>query len=171
MAMHEIFTIGYGGRHRDEFIDLLKRHEIKVLVDVRSKPDRAFMHVFTRPHLSKHLPAEGIAYVFLGDSLGGYPSDEDCFVNGRLSASRCEERDWYQNGIARLKALAREKRVAIMCAERDPENCHRSFVVGATVTKDADFAIQHIDMAGELVPHDALEVESKPRQLDMQVLL
>ena len=95
-----------------------------------------------------------------GDSLGGFPSDEDCFVNGKLSASRCEERDWYQRGITRLKALAREKRVAIMCAERDPQNCHRSFVVGETVTKDADFAVQHIDKAGELVPHSALEADS-----------
>lgn len=121
------------------------------------------MHVFTRPYLTRHLPPEGIAYEFMGDSLGGYPADEDCFVNGKLSASRCEERDWYQRGISRLKALAREKRVAFMCAERDPQNCHRSYVVGATVKKDADFAVQHIDKAGDLVPHSSLEAETSQR--------
>ena len=154
--MTELFTIGYGGRNRGELIVLLKRHEIELLIDVRSMPERSFMQVFKGSYLSRHLPPEGIAYEFMGDTLGGFPSDEDCFVNGKLNAARCEERDWYQRGIASLKARARQKRVAIMCAERDPENCHRNYVIGITLTKDADFTVLHIDKAGGLIPHTAL---------------
>lgn len=167
MAMHEILTIGYGGRATDEFIALLKRYEIEVLVDVRTQPYSKFNADFTRSTLVKILARADIGYAFMGDSLGGRPADEDCFVGGKLDAARCEERDWYQHGIARLKALARERRVAIMCSEKDPANCHRSYVVGATVAKDADFAVAHIDKAGELKTQVALEGETKPRQLDM----
>ncbi len=171
MERRRIFTIGYGGRATEEFIALLKRYKIDVLVDVRTMPYSKFNPDFTRSCLAKILAYAGLTYAFMGDSLGGRPDDETCFVAGKLNASRCEERDWYQHGIARLKALAREQRVAIMCSEKDPAYCHRSYVVGATVAKDADFAVAHIDKAGELKTQATLEGEIKPRQLNMQVLL
>ena len=166
MVQRKIFTVGYGGRTSDEFIVLLKRYGIETLVDVRSQPYSKFNPDFTRSLLSKTLARTGQDYVFMGDSLGGRPDDESCFVAGKLDAARCEERDWYQRGIRDLKALARERRVAIMCSEKDPANCHRSYVVGKILAKDADIAVAHIDKAGELKSQAELETQIKPRQLD-----
>ncbi len=170
MEQREILTIGYGGRGTIEFLELLTRYQIELLVDVRTVPYSGYYADFCKDALSRKLTDNGIAYQWL-KALGGRPDDDDCFVGGKLNASRCEKRDWYQRGIARLKTLAREQRVAIMCSEKDPAHCHRSFVLGATLAKDASFAMLHIDKAGELKTQAALEGEIKPRQLDMQVLL
>lgn len=167
MEQREIFTIGYGGRPTDEFVAMLKHYKIDILVDVRTQPYSKFNPDFTRSSLSNIVARAGLDYVFMGDSLGGRPDDGHCFVAGKLNADRCEERDWYMRGIAGLKALAREQLVAIMCSEKDPAHCHRSYVVGATVAKDDDFAVAHIDKAGELKTQAALAAELKPRQLDM----
>ena len=170
MERREIFTIGYGGRKTIEFLELLARYQIELLVDVRTLPYSRYYADFRKEALPRKLNENGIAYEWL-ESLGGRPDDADCFVDDKLNASRCEERDWYQGGIARLKALARDQRVAIMCSEKDPANCHRSYVVGATLAKDANFAVAHIDRAGELKTQASLQREIKPRQLAMQVLL
>ena len=164
--MTEVYTIGYGGRTSEEFVALLKQYKIMLLVDVRTVPYSGYYEDFRKEALSQKLKEKGIAYEWL-KALGGRPDDDDCFVDGKLNAARCEERDWYQHGIKQLKALARERRVAIMCSEKDPAHCHRSYVVGATVAKDVDFAVAHIDKAGELKTQAALEGEIKPRQLDM----
>lgn len=49
----KIFTVGYGGRKPGEFIDLLKKNDVKIVVDVRLKPERAFMGIYAKgkdPH-------------------------------------------------------------------------------------------------------------------------
>jgi len=165
--MREIFTIGYGGRTAGEFLELLARYHIKLLVDVRTVPYSGYYADFRKDALRGKLNEKGIAYEWL-KSLGGRPDDNECFVDGKLNAKRCEEREWYQHGIACLKALAREQRVAIMCSEKDPQNCHRSYVVGATLAKDVNFAVVHIDKAGGRKGHAELEAElkakAKPRQ-------
>jgi len=166
MEQREIYTIGYGGRATEEFIALLNRYAIDTLVDVRTQPYSKFNPDFTRSTLAKILARAGLNYAFMGDALGGRPDDETCFVAGKLNAARCEERDWYQRGIRDLKALAREQHVAIMCSEKDPAHCHRSYVVGATVAKDASFAVTHIDKAGELKTQAALVAETS---LDYQL--
>ena len=166
MALREIYTVGYGGRATDEFIGLLQRYQIDALVDVRTQPYSRFNPDFTRSALRQILARAGIDYIFMGDSLGGRPNDEDCFVAGKLDAERCQSRDWYQRGIAGLKALAQRKRVTMMCSEKDPAHCHRSYVVGATMAHQEAFAVLHIDKTGQLKAQATLEAEVKPRQLD-----
>jgi len=166
--MREIFTIGYGGRTADEFFKLLACYHIKLLVDVRTVPYSGYYADFRKDTLRRKLNEKGIAYKWL-KSLGGRPDDKSCFVEGKLDAKRCEEREWYQHGIARLKALARKQRVAIMCSEKDENDCHRKYVVGATLAKDVNFAVVHIDKTGKRKEHAELEAEAKPRQLDLKL--
>ncbi|MCY3574781.1 MAG: DUF488 domain-containing protein [Chloroflexi bacterium] len=165
--MTKIYTIGYGGRSSGDFVALLRRYDIALLVDVRSQPYSKFNPDFTRSALTRILRDAGIDYVFLGEALGGRPSDEDCFVDGLLNAERCEERAWYRQGIRRLKSLAAQRRSAIMCSEKDPAHCHRSYTIGVTLQKDASCAVLHIDKSGALKDQAALQAEAKPRQLDM----
>lgn len=164
--MTKIYTIGYGGRSSNDFMQLLRRYDIALLVDVRSQPYSKFNPDFTRSTLTRILRGAGVDYAFLGETLGGRPTDEDCFVDGLLNAARCEERAWYRQGIARLKSLAAQRCTAIMCSEKDPANCHRSYTIGVTLQKDPSCSVLHIDKGGALKDQAALEDEAKPRQLD-----
>lgn len=153
--MPEVFTIGYGGRETDEFIALLNEYEIDTLVDVRSQPYSRFSPDFCRERLSAILNRRGIRYEFMGNSLGGRPADSQCYTYSPqrkqklLDAKKCETKDFYRNGIARLKmALAAGSRIVIMCSELEPHDCHRGYVLGKTLDSD-EIAVTHIGRYGE----------------------
>ena len=180
--MNKIFTIGYGNRNISEFLDLLRKYEIELLVDVRSHPNTQSEYgdlaKFNRVALNDTLNREGIGYLFPRSTsrfyskenlLGGRPrNDPDCYIDGKLNAERCEERRWYREGIAILKESAREKRVVIMCSELDPERCHRYYVIGKTLSKDEIFAVIHIDRAGGPISHNELERTLKAKEKPTQ---
>lgn len=153
--MRKIFTIGYGGRETDEFLKLLTRYEIDTLVDVRSQPYSRYMPDFSKERLAKILSRFGINYQFMGDSLGGRPEDPGCYTysprrkKNLLDAKKCETKDFYQNGISRLKhELANGRRIVMMCSELEPQDCHRGYVLGKTLNCDG-IAVVHIGKHGE----------------------
>jgi len=153
--MSEIFTIGYGGRETDEFVALLNEYEIDTLVDVRSQPYSRYAPDFCKERLSAILNRSGIEYQFMGDSLGGRPDDSHCYTYSPqrkkklLDARKCESRDFYRNGIARLKtALSDGSRVVLMCSELEPHDCHRGYVLGKTLDGD-EIEVTHIGRYGE----------------------
>ena len=91
----------------------------------------------------------------MGDSLGGRPDDPDCYTysprrrKNLLDAKKCETKVFYQNGISRLKnELADGQRIVMMCSELEPQDCHRSYVLGKTLNCD-DIAVVHIGKHGE----------------------
>lgn len=87
----------------------------------------------------------------MGDSLGGRPNDPSCYSDGRVEYSEVERRNWYQDGIARLRtACGQGRRVALMCSELDPERCHRSKLIGRTLECEG-ICVQHIDRDGSLI--------------------
>ncbi len=159
--MHEIFTIGYGGRTTTEFVALLERYGIETLADVRSSPYSQYHTDFDRPHLRKLLERSDMRYVFMGDSLGGRPDDRDCYSysparrKALLDPSKCETKDFYLAGISHLKKLARGTQVALMCSELDPQNCHRSYVIGKTLERRG-IQVVHIDRNGQRKPQAEL---------------
>jgi uncharacterized protein (DUF488 family) len=151
----QLLTIGYGNdRAAEEFIALLRRYNIEYLVDVRSKPYSKYRPEFSKDALAAILTRAGFKYVFMGDSLGGLPSDPTCFVDGKVSYAACREKEWFRAGLARLaKGVQDGRRIAIMCAELEPERCHRSKLVGEAL-RDLGVPIAHIDDDGELVPQE-----------------
>ena len=153
--MLEVFTIGYGGRETDEFIAILDKYDIDTLVDVRSQPYSRYAPDFCRDKLSALLNRSGIEYRFMGNSLGGRPDDRQCYTYSPqrkkklLDARKCEARDFYQQGITRLKrSLATGRRIVIMCSELEPHECHRGYVLGKTLDGD-EIAVVHIGRYGE----------------------
>ncbi len=153
--MNEIFTIGYGGRDTSDFIALLNQYDIDTLVDVRSQPYSRYAPDFNKERLSAILSRSGIAYQFMGDSLGGRPDDSECYTYSPqrkkklLDARKCETRDFYQRGISRLKrALSAGRRIALMCSELEPHDCHRGYVLGKTLDDD-ETTVVHIGRYGE----------------------
>ncbi|MDH5443644.1 MAG: DUF488 domain-containing protein [Hadesarchaea archaeon] len=114
--MPKIFTIGYGNRKFDDFVSLLKRFDIELIIDVRHFPTSKWPE-FVKENLQRTLPAMGIGYVHIRE-LGGYSG-------GYGNYTRTRE---FKQGLKELMKLAREKSSAIMCVESYPSACHRRFI-------------------------------------------
>ncbi len=145
-----VYTIGYGTRSQAEFIAALTAHGVEILVDVRTAPYSRFRPEFSRDPLRTAVEAAGIRYVFQGEALGGKPSDPDCYEDGKVVYERIREKEWYLAGIGRLRrAVEQGKRIALMCSEGRPEECHRSKLIGQTLSEDG-VSVRHIDEHGGL---------------------
>lgn len=149
--MSTIYTIGYGNRSIKDFIDLLKRYHIQYLVDVRSAPYSKYNPDFSSRPLQAFLHDRNIAYLYLGDQLGGRPKDPDCYTDdNHVDYERCETKAFYLDGIGRLeKASVEGHSVVVMCSELRPEECHRSKLIGRTLV-ERGIPVQHIDENGDL---------------------
>lgn len=145
--MLEIFSVGHSNHPIGYFIGLLKRHGVTALADVRSTPYSRRHPQFRRETLAESLREAGIAYVFLGAELGGKRA------GGLAEASRTPE---FRAGLERLREGAARYRVAFMCAEREPLDCHRTILV-ARHLRAPDVAIQHILANGTVENHGSVE--------------
>ncbi len=129
-----IYTIGHGNRPIEEFIGLLKEAGIECLVDVRAYPASRRHPQFAREALERSMAAAGIRYVWEGKALGGRrrPAKDSPHLALRSPAFRAYAdhmaTEEFRAGAEWLAALARNARVAIMCAERLPWECHRFLV-------------------------------------------
>lgn len=140
-----IYTIGYGAREIEDFLAALKTNGIEYLIDVRSSPYSSYKPAFSKHALQTFLEANGLRYLFLGDYLGGQPDDETCYTDGKVDYKKVAEKAFYQDGIERLKNASRQsRRIALMCSEGKPENCHRSKLIGQTLVADG-VDVMHID--------------------------
>jgi len=149
-----LFTIGHSNLDLEAFITLLKDNGIDVLVDVRSNPYSRFASQFNKANIQKAVQVNGMKYLFLGKELGGKPKDPEFYDSERrVLYSRIAESTLFTGGIERLIKGIREYRVAIMCSEENPANCHRRFLVGR-VLADHGVNIQHIRKDGSIQSED-----------------
>ncbi|MDQ7849113.1 MAG: DUF488 domain-containing protein [Armatimonadota bacterium] len=131
--MPTAYTLGTSTRSPQEFLDCCRAFGIVRIVDVRRFPtSRRFPH-FVQPAFAAWLQAAGIAYVHLGESLGG-------FRVGGYEAYMASEH--FRQGLARLEALLREAPAAVVCSERLPWRCHRRFI--ARELEARGWAVIHI---------------------------
>jgi|SRR5579862_705973 len=162
-----IFTVGYADRSLGELVSLLQCEDIKFLIDVRSIPVSRFKPEFSRDSLESSLKAHGIRYVFMGDSLGGRPSDPTCYENGHVIYRLVQDRPFFRSGIDRLlNAAAGGHRVCLMCSESRPEDCHRSKLIGVALSQ-LGIAVSHIEKQGELRTQDEIIERLQPGQSDL----
>lgn len=162
-----IYTIGYGARSIEAFIDVLRANEIAWLVDIRSVAYSRFKPEFSRDALESRLTAHGIRYIYMGDQLGGRPDDPACYIDGKVDYERVKQKASYRAGIERLqRALARGVRFAIMCSEGKPETCHRSKLIGESLLA-LDIPVLHIDENDALVDQQAVILRLTGGQLSL----
>ena len=153
MVSHDtIFTVGHSNHPADVFLGLLRRCGISAVADVRSAPFSRRFPQFDKPALSRSLKETGFGYVFMGRALGARPDDPSCYAGGRVSYARLAARPAFLEGIARLKRGARNRRIALMCAEREPLDCHRTILVARALDREG-IAVEHIHADGRLEPH------------------
>jgi uncharacterized protein (DUF488 family) len=162
-----IFSIGHSTQPVDRFVALLKQHQIDVVADVRSTPFSRFTPQFNRENLAGALRGSGIKYIFFGKELGARADDPSCYVNGKVQYARLAAKDQFRHAITRLINGALDHRVALVCAEKEPLECHRTILVSQELSK-AGCNVKHIHYDGSLETHEAalerlLDVTGLPR--------
>ena len=153
MHPRPVFTIGHSNHPLEVFRNLLERHRIEALADVRSAPYSHFNPQFNRKALAAALEERGIRYAYFGSELGGRPDDPACFENGRVSYERTARTDRFRNGLRRLIDGMSGRRMAIMCAEKEPLDCHRTLLVGHALDREG-IHVRHILANGNLEAHE-----------------
>lgn len=150
-----VFTIGHSTHSQEYFIALLHRHRITALCDVRSKPYSRMCPQFNRDELEKVLPQQDIAYRFLGKELGARSDDPHCYVGGKVQYGRLAQTDLFKQGIRRVcRCLKEGFRIALMCAEKDPLECHRTILVARHLAA-LDIPVAHVHADGSVESHEA----------------
>jgi uncharacterized protein (DUF488 family) len=151
-----LYTIGHGNQSISRFLDLLEGYSIRYLADVRSRPYSGYNPQFNREALAASLETHGITYVYLGDALGGHPTDPSCYTDQKIDYARVATKEFYRQGIARLHtAYGKDLALAIMCAESKPTACHRTRLISETLVAEG-MEVVHIDEHGGLQTHAAV---------------
>jgi uncharacterized protein (DUF488 family) len=167
-ARHPVLTIGHSTHPLEAFVALLQQHGVAMLADVRSAPYSRFNPQFNKDVLEKSLAAHQISYVFLGRELGARSDDRSCYENGRVQYARLARTDSFHRGMERVARDSNDYRLALMCAEKEPLECHRTLLVARALT-EIGIVVQHILPDGRLESHEAamerlLDVVGLPHQ-------
>lgn len=147
-----VYTIGHSTHSIERFVELLRRHTITALCDVRSRPYSRMNPQFNREALKEALAHASLKYVFLGKELGARTEDRSCYCNGKVQYDLLAKTDLFKKGIDRVKRGANEYRIALMCAEKEPLDCHRAILVARALSEDG-VAIRHILADGVIEEH------------------
>ncbi len=171
-SLYPVFTVGHSNHPPETFINLLLRHGIDEVADVRSAPYSRYTPHFNYEPLQQALDDIGIAYAYLGGELGGRPPARSCYdTDGRVQYDRVAETMQFDDGIRSIIRAADERCVALLCTEKEPLECHRALLV-ARALAERGVAVQHILADGALESHgDAMtrlvEVHKLPPNGDM----
>lgn len=149
----ELFTLGHSRHPVARVIELLQEHGVTAVCDVRSRPYSRWNPQFNREAFGQTLSDAGITYAFLGKELGGRPEDPACYVGGRVDYERVARTAPFAEGMRRLATEAGKHRVAVMCAEKDPADCHRALLIGR-VAQERGWTVKHILSDGGLATQD-----------------
>ena len=144
--MSTVFTIGYSNQSAAEFDDLLLKYNIERVVDVRTRPNSRY-HRFKREPLQERLLSLGIDYLYLGDELGGYPAKDELYTKGRVTYERVTALRGFRRGIKQVAKDCELYRLALMCAEEDPSQCHRHHLL-ASALMERGVQVRHIRRDG-----------------------
>jgi len=153
---HRLLTIGHSTHPVERFISLLRQHGVTAVADVRSAPYSRHVPQYSRDALRAQLTRQGIDYVFLGQELGARPADEACYEDGRVDFARLARTPAFRAGLARVVTGTHTQAIAMMCAERDPLDCHRAILVCRHLRGRVP-EIAHILADGSLEPHGDAE--------------
>jgi len=154
----EILTIGHSTLPYDQFLTMLQNASVTAIADVRTSPySKRFPH-FNREALKPELLKSGIAYVFLGYELGGRPRDKALYCDGVADYEKMAETKAFADGINRLMDGAERFKVAMMCTEKDPLDCHRCLLV-SRVLSERCVIVRHLLHGGLILGHNEIEAK------------
>ncbi len=147
--MKPIRTIGHSNHPIERFVALLKAGGVERLVDVRSMPWSRRFPQFGRERLAGSLAEAGIAYGWEGEALGGKPKAGGSYDD---LAARPE----FKDAIGRLIAGRADTSLCLMCAEKEPLDCHRTVLVSRRLA-ERGIPVEHLLADGTVRPHVDVE--------------
>ena len=151
-----LLTIGHSNLAADQFLAQLKAHGVTAIADVRSVPFSRRFPWFSSRTLAERLQGKGIGYLMLGDALGGRPANPALYRDGIADYEAMAATSDFRTGIDRVVAEMAQHRLALMCSEREPLDCHRCLLVSRTMA-ERGIVIGHILGDGSVEPHAATE--------------
>ncbi len=152
----DLLTIGHSNLPADHFLALLQNAGVNAVVDVRSVPFSRRFPWFSGNALAERLRTSAIAYTALGDALGGRPRDPTLYCDGIADYEAMAATDAFRAGLERVVDESRRQRLCLMCAEREPLDCHRCLLLARALAKRG-VAAGHILVDGTIEPHAATE--------------
>ena len=151
-----LFTVGHSNHSFEKFAGLLLQNGVTALADVRSTPHSSYNPQFNRAPLGASLTDIGIAYVYLGDELGARRLEPECYLSGRVDFASVSRSVLFEKGLKRVQEGLKNYSIALMCAEKEPLECHRT----ALICRYGEHRLGrpgHINDDGSVEAHDELE--------------
>jgi uncharacterized protein (DUF488 family) len=142
-ARRVLYSIGHSNHDFAHFVGLLRQAGVSAVTDVRSSPYSRRLPQYSREVLEQALREHGIAYVFLGDLLGGRPEDPDVYTDGRVDYEKVRQTASFSRGLERLIGGLERHAVAMLCAEEDPLDCHRGLMIAPALC-ERDITTLHL---------------------------
>ena len=146
----KIFTLGTSNRSLEEFLEILKEYKIEAVVDVRRFPTSKLFPHFKKENLEKLLKKENIEYFHI-EKLGGYREG---------GYEKYMETEGFKEGLENLIEIAKKKKTTIICAERFPWKCHRTFI--SLKLQERGFQIIHLIEKDKIWEPKIQQKEIKP---------
>ncbi len=160
MSAFDFFTIGHSNIPPERFVAMLHAQNVGAIADLRTTPFSRFCPWFSGKNLAPMLKQNGIGYRPYGATLGGRPQSVELYCDGIADYEAMARQADFQAGLDRLIADAARGhgagRVCLMCAEREPLDCHRCLLVARALAARG-FASGHILHDGTVEPQAATE--------------
>jgi uncharacterized protein (DUF488 family) len=183
-----LYTIGHGNQTADSLLALLRQHEIRVVLDVRSAPYSKYVPHFNKAALQVTLGEAGFDYRFAGDHLGGRPKQLEMYRQGTQLDANVErddflklvdyeavmQQEWYRKGITRLMEIMQGGGgVVCLCSETDSQNCHRHHLIARSLLDPSVKVVEQAVEVRHILKDGALQVVTEatfahtPRQMNL----
>ena len=152
-----LFSIGHSNHSIDKLLNLLRSGGVTAVADVRSRPYSGRYPQFNRPELEMALRGDELSYAFLGDELGGRPGSRSLYgPDGRVDYERVRRTAAFQRGVDQLMQGCESQRIAMLCSEEDPLECHRGLMITPAMV-ERGIAPMHLRGNGDLESTQQLE--------------
>jgi hypothetical protein len=131
-----LFSIGHSNHDWPRFVELLRAAGVTAVADVRSQPYSRWLPQYNRNELAQGLQVQDIVYGFLGNLLGGRPQREDVYtLDGQVDYERVRATAAFRRGLDQLVEALDQHKVAMLCAEEDPLDCHRGLMIAPALVE------------------------------------
>lgn len=165
-STHGLFSIGHSNHDVSALVQLLHHNQIDIVADVRTFPFSRYSPQFNRETLTRTLRAKGVEYAFLGRELGGRPEGDHFYDDeGHVRYDRLSKSPLFAEGLERLLRDAATHRVAMLCSEGDPAQCHRHLLI-ARVLDERGVPVTHILSNGTTTAYTTV-AHRTPRQFGL----
>lgn len=151
-----LYSIGHSNQTQDEFLALVKVFGVNSIVDVRSVPASKYSPQFNQDSLKDFLNVHKVQYLHFGEEFGARRTDS-IDENGQVNFELAVKTPVFLSGALRVfRGLERGYKIAFMCSEANPLECHR-FALVSRYFYEKGIDVQHILKDAKLASHKSLE--------------